>query len=280
LRPPAAPPPTIEVPSGAPTQAPPAAANLSVTVGQFAVAGTFPEFAGQTAALFDPLHGKRLTVAQIYDAAAQLEHAYAAAGYVLARVVVPPQKLVDNGTVRFVVIDGTIEQVDVNAVPERLRAVVSARMASLVGEPHVTLDEIERRLLLVGDLPGLQLRSTLAAGTTPGGTLLVVEATQNYVTGLVGINDRLPTSLGTWAIDTNLALNDALGLGEQAYFSYSSNPDFGTPRLRVRGGGIVLPIGPDGLTLNPEYTESIARPIPALGAPASDSDPASDRRMG
>lgn len=272
LRPPPSPPPTIEVPSGAPTQAPPAAANLSVTVGQFAVEGTFPEFQSQTAALLDPLRGKRLTVAQIYEAAASLEHAYAAADYVLARVVVPAQKLVDGGVVRLVVVDGVVERVDVSAVPERLRDVVAARMAPVVGKPHLMLDEIERRLLLVSDLPGLQLRSTLAAGATPGGTLLVVQATQNYVTGSVGIDDRLPTSLGTWAINTNLAINDALGLGEQAYFSYSSNPDFGTPRLRVRGGGIVLPIGADGFTLNPEYTESIARATPAPGTPAALGD--------
>ncbi len=272
LRPPPELAPTIEVPSGAPTQAPPAAANLSVTVGQFAAEGTFPEFESQTAALLDPLRGKRLTVAQIYEAAASLEHAYAAAGYVLARIVVPAQKLVDGGAVRLVVVDGVVERVDVSAVPERLRDVVAARMAAVVGKPHLTLDEIERGLLLVSDLPGLQLRSTLAAGVTPGGTLLVVQATQNYVTGSVGIDNRLPTSLGTWAINTNLAINDALGLGEQAYFSYSSNPDFGTPRLRVRGGGIVLPIGSDGFTLNPEYTESIARAIPPPGTPAALGD--------
>ena len=272
LRPPPATTPTIELPSGAPEAVPPNAANLSVQVGQVEVTGTFPEFQSGTAALLDPLRGKKMTVAQIYEAASMLEHAYAAAGYVLARVVVPQQKLVDGGTVRFTVIDGVIERVDVSAVPERQRDVVAARMASIVGEQHVTLDEIERRLLLVSDLPGLQLRSTLAAGATPGGTLLVVEATQNYVTGSVGIDDRLPSSLGTWTVNTNLALNDALGLGEQAYFSYSSNPDFGTPRLRVRGGGVVLPIGPDGFTINPEYTESIARPISALGSPNSLGD--------
>ena len=269
LRPAPTPSPAIELPGAAPETLPPAAAKLSFAAGGFDVAGTFPGFQGQTATLLDPLRGKRLTVAEIYAAAASLEQAYAAAGFVLARVVVPPQKLVDGGTVRLTVIDGTIERVDVDAVPERLRDVVNARMAAIVGEPHVTLAEIERRLLLVGDLPGPRLRSTLAAGATPGGTLLVVEATQNYATGSVGIDDRLPKSLGTWTITTNLALNDALGLGEQAYFSYSSNPDFGTPRLRVRGGGVVLPIGPDGFTLNPEYTESVARALPAPGAPTA-----------
>lgn len=270
LRPAPAPPPEIELPGGAPEAVPsPAAANLSVLVGQVEATGTFPEFQSQTTALLDPLRGKRVTVAQIYEAAAGLEQAYAAAGYILARVVVPPQKLGHGGRVRLVVIDEVIEQIDLNAVPERQRDVVAARMASIVGQQHVTLDDIQRRLLLVSDLPGIQLRSTLARGKSPGGTLLVVEATQNYVTGSVGVDDRLPKSLGTWTINTNLALNDALGLGEQAYFSYSSNPDFGAPRLRVRGGGIVLPIGDDGFTLNPEYTESVARAIPAPGAPTT-----------
>jgi hemolysin activation/secretion protein len=100
----------------------------------------------------------------------------------------------------------------------------------------------------------------------------VVEATQRYVTGSLGFDDRLPTSLGTWSINTSLALNDALGFGEQAYFSYSSSPDLGTPRLRVRGGGIVLPLGGDGLTINSEYTESVARAIPLPGTPASLGD--------
>jgi hemolysin activation/secretion protein len=272
LRPAPAPAPTIALPSGAGEAAPVGAAGLSVMVGSVAVTGTFPGFEGATAAVVDGLRGKRVTLAQIYEAASALERAYAAAGYVLARVVVPPQRLADGGAVRFTVIDGTIERVDVGAVPERQRAVVAARLGGIVGEAHVTLDEIERRLLLVSDLPGLRLRSTLAAGSTPGGTLLVVEATQDLVTGSFGVDDRLPQSLGTWTLNSTAAVNDALGLGEQAYVSYSTSPDVGSPRLRVFGAGVVLPLGNDGFTLNPEYTESIARPIPAPGTPATSGD--------
>jgi hemolysin activation/secretion protein len=265
--------PEIELPSAAPGAAPSGAAGLSVVVGQVEVAGTFPGFEGETQAVVGALGGKRVTVAELYAAASTLEHAYAAAGYILARVVVPPQRLVDGGPVRLSVVDGVIERVDVSAVPERQRAVVAGRMAAVVGAPHVTLAEIERRLLLVGDLPGIALKSTLAQGTIPGGTLLVVEASQQLVTGSVGIDDRLPNSLGTWAFNTSAAINDALGWGEQAYVSYSTSPgDWGVPRLRVAGGGVVVPIGNDGFTLNPEYTESIARPIPPPGTPATVGD--------
>lgn len=273
LRPSAPAAPEIELPSGAGEAAPAGAASLSFVAGQVEVEGTFPGFEGETQQIVGPLQGKRVTVAALYAAANALERAYAAAGYILARVVVPPQKLVDGGAVKLQVLDGHIERVDVSAVPERQRAVVAARMASIVDEPHVTLAEIERRLLLVGDLPGVTLKSTLAQGTTPGGTLLVVEATQQLVTGSLGVDDRLPKTLGTWTINASAAINDALGFGEQVYASYSTSPgDWGVPRLRVEGGGVVLPIGDDGFTVNPEYTESIARPIAAPGTPASVGD--------
>jgi hemolysin activation/secretion protein len=248
------------------------AERLSVRVGRFEIAGTFPGFEGRTAALFDPLRGKRVTVAWVYATANALEHAYAEAGYFLARVVIPPQQLVDGGPLHLTVVDGVIERVEVKDVPKRQRAVVMARLAGLVGLHHLTLDEIERRLLLVSDLPGLHVRSTLAAGNTPGGTLLVLQGTQSYAAGTFGFDDRLPASLGTWSLNASAALNGALGLGEQTYFSIDSTPDIGLPRLRVLGGGIVLPIGGDGFTVNPEYTKSLARPIPPAGTPATQGD--------
>lgn len=267
LRPAAPAPPIIELPGAAGPTAPANAANLSVQVGDIVVDGTFPEFRAETAALLDPLRRKRLTVAQIYAAATALEHAYAAAGFILARVVVPRQKLVDGGALHLTVIDGFIERIDVNAVPAHVRASVAARMAALVGVRHVTLADIERRLLVTADLPGLQLRSTIAAGATPGGTLLVLDATQNYVSGSVGVDDRLPRSLGIWSFNSTLALNNTLGFGEQFYVSGSTSTDFGNPPLQVFGGGIVMPIGNDGFTLNPEYTRSLAEPFPAPGTP-------------
>jgi len=70
LRPEPGPPPAISLPNGAPAQIPPEAANLSITVGQFEVSGTFPQFQNQTAVLINALRGTRMTVAQIYALAA------------------------------------------------------------------------------------------------------------------------------------------------------------------------------------------------------------------
>ena len=78
---------------------------------------------------FRTLESRRVTVARIYELANAMEEAYARAGYVLVRVTVPEQKLNDHGPLKIVVVDGFIEKVQVDNVPERVHALVAARMA-------------------------------------------------------------------------------------------------------------------------------------------------------
>jgi hemolysin activation/secretion protein len=261
---------TITGPAGL---TPPAnAAALSVTLSNIVVEGGFPELQPETAAITSRIRGKRVTVAEIFAAANAIEQAYAARGFVLVRVAVPPQQLKNGGTLRLVVIDGFIEGVNLAGVPEKQRAVVQARLASLIGKRHVTLAEIERRLLLASDVPGLVLSSTITAGTATGGTLLVLEATWSPVVGTLGIDNRLPVSLGNWELNGALAVNSPLGYGEQLYGAASAGADLGkvfdaTTPFQLLGVGAVLPIGLDGWKINPEYTNSVTRPAPAPGVP-------------
>jgi len=275
LRPAAPPVPNdLPVPARVPLQAPPGSQNLGFIVGRVAIKGGFPEFDIETNALIHTVKGHRVTVAQIYEFANALEQIYARAGYVLVRVTVPPQKLNDGGAVRIVIVDGFVEKVQVDHVPERVRELVSARMSSLVGRRHVKLGEIERRLSIAGDVPGLRLKSTLARGEELGGTLLVLEGTHRLVTATANIDNRLPSSLGSWSYGTSVALNSAFGLGEQFYVSAQASGDPALifdpiSPLRVLGAGAVFPLGTDGWILNPEYTNSRSQPLPGSGALAN-----------
>jgi hemolysin activation/secretion protein len=203
-----------------------------------------------------------------------MEEAYARAGYVLVRVMVPEQKLNDNGPLKIVIVDGFIEKVQVDNVPAQVRALVAARMASLIGRRHIKLDEIERRLLISGDVPGLRLKSTLARGKKLGSALLVLEGTHQLVTGTASVDNRLPASLGTWTYGTTVALNSAFGLGEQFYGSAQTGGDLrqsfdpASP-FRVLGVGAVFPVGLDGWVVNPEYTYSRTVPEPISGSPTN-----------
>jgi hemolysin activation/secretion protein len=268
---PATPSPTGDLPSSSSQQltAPAGAERLNFIVGRVVIKGPFPELDIETRALVRTVEGHRVTVAQVYEFANALEQAYARAGYVLVRVTVPPQKLNDHGRLLIVIVDGFVEKVQVDNVPDRVRALVSARMASLVGRRHIKLDEIERRLIIAGDVPGLRLKSTLARGKALGGALLVLEGTHQLVTATASIDNRLPSSLGTWSYGTSVALNSAFGFGEQFYASAQSSGDparfDSNSPFRVLGAGAVLPLGTDSWILNPEYTNSRSQPLPVSG---------------
>ena len=240
-------------------------ARLSVRMARVRIEGAFAGMADANAALKAAIENKRLTVAQIFAAARRLEEAYAEDGYTLARVTVPPQALTDNGTLRVVVIDGFIEAVDVEGVPERVRDLVLARTAAIAGRRHIVQADIERALLIAGDTAGLRLKSTLARGTQEGGTLLILEGRHQLVTGALGVNNTMPSSLGNWSRVASASLNSPFGYGEQFYVSgalggaFGEMPDMTSP-MRLFGTGLALPIGTDGWIINPEYTRSLTKP--------------------
>src|SRR3546814_19550551 len=78
----------------------------------------------------------------------------------------------------------------------------------------------------------------------------------------------LPSSLGRYAVGLGLDGNSALGLGETIYLRASGFPNGGretsildpTPRNRALAGGVILPIGTDGLTLNMEGVDARTAP--------------------
>ncbi|GJE72039.1 ShlB/FhaC/HecB family hemolysin secretion/activation protein [Methylorubrum podarium] len=273
----------LAIPEGVGPAAPAGAERLSLRVGRLRIEGA-PAGGGEADAaardLSARLSGRSITVADLFAAARDLEQAYAAQGFALVRVVLPAQQLKDGGDVRLLVVDGEIERIDVAALPSEIRARIAAVLAPLVGRPGLTLAEIERRVLLAGDTPGTVLRSTLAAGSRPGGTVLVVEARYKPVTGLVSTDNVLARSLGTYTLGTGLDLNSPTGNGESLYFRASGAPYAGgersflgaEPRNRALALGLILPLGIDGLTLNLEATDARTAPraVPGTLGIASD----------
>ena len=170
-------------------------------------------------------------------------------------------------------IDGFVEGVDVKGIPEKQRALVQARLASLIGERHVTLGEIERRLLLASDIPGLVAEFDDHARDGPGRNAAGAGGDLERGRRHARVDNRLPDSLGTWELNGALAVNSPLGYGEQIYGAASTGYNLGkvfdaTTPMQLLGAGFVLPVGVDGLKINPEYTNSVTRPAPTPWAPA------------
>ncbi len=234
--------------------------------------------AAALAAIRTQLTGKRVRVADIFAAAHALETAYARSGHVLVRVLVPAQSLADGATLRLVVIDGIIERIDTSAVPRAVRTRVARLLGGLVDRRGVTIAEIERALLLSGEVPGVTLQSTIAAGSAPGTSILLIGARWHMASGFFSFDNMLPPSLGGASYGIGFDLNGVAGLGEQIYLRASGLPTTGDngflgakPRNRALAAGIVVPIGGNGASAAIEVTESRTSPrfepgLPGIGS--------------
>lgn len=253
------------------TQAPPGSERIGITLSGVTVDGGFPEMAAANAAFEQRLTRGRIPVSELFEASADLEASYARAGYVLARVVLPQQTLRDGGALRVSVVDGFVESVDTSQAPPAIRRRIETLTGPLVDRKGLTMTELERQLLLAGDVSGVALGSALASGQRPGGTVIALDPEFRKVTGFVGFDNFAPPELGAIAPDdlqglvfnSGFELNSLLGYGETFYGRLSASPEdvlSSDPLYRVLAFGAVVPVGPSGLAVNVELTTSDTTP--------------------
>lgn len=255
------------------TKPPAGSEKLLINLSGVTLDGGLSQMAEVNAATQARLSGKTITVAEIFNAASDLETAYTQAGFVLSRVVLPAQELRDGGRLKIVVIDGFVETVDTTALPAPVRTRIERITEPLIGKRSLRLPEIERQLLLAGDTYGVALGSALAAGATPGGTSLILQPEFRPVTGFFAFDNYNADALGPVNLSAGVELNSPFNLGETLYARISGSPAsdndngvgsfFGSdPRVRTISFGGVVPLGYDGLTLNIEGTDSRTAPDP------------------
>ena len=254
------------------------AEKLFVRLSGIQIKGALPELSAATAELRQRLAGRPVSGAEIFAAARDLEAAYAKAGYVLVRVVLPPQHLVNGTNLRLTVVDGFVERIELKDVPETVRRRIASLIQPLVGHRGITLKEIERRILLAGDTPGVILRSTLAPGRGEGATVLVIDAKYQAVSETLTFDNTLSKSLGRTTLGAGLDFNSVAGLGELLYLRVNGRPADGEngffetyPRNRTLAAGLILPLWVDGLTFNAEYTDAHTTPVAVAGIQTTDT---------
>ncbi len=121
--------------------------------------------------------GRDLTLPELRNAAARITRFYNDHGYVLAQAYLPAQDVL-AGTVTIAVVEGRY-----GAIALRNQSSVSDAVAGRVlnglnrGAP-VAIAPLDRRLLLLSDIPGVLVRSTLSPGAEVGSSDLTVDLTR------------------------------------------------------------------------------------------------------
>ncbi len=174
---------------------------------------------------FEPGHAQSLQTLQAM--AQRISQHYRQNGYLVARAYLPAQEIRD-GVVTMAVLEGQYGQVTLNNSSRLDSQVPLDVLAGLNAGDVIALAPLEERLLLLSDVPGVQVRSTLVPGATLGLSDLVVD---------VKPEDRISGS-----VDADNAGNRYTGENRVGATVNWSNPggrgDLASLRLLTSGTGL------------------------------------------
>ena len=156
----------------APTDAVAEGARIRVNSLRVTGATLFPEDELIAAAGFTP--GSDLTLPELRNLAAGITRFYNSRGYVLAQAYLPAQDVLE-GAVTIAVIEGRYGAINVrnqSGVSDDVARRITAGLNT--GDP-VAIAPLERRLLLLSDIPGVLVHSTLSPGAEVGAADLTVD---------------------------------------------------------------------------------------------------------
>ncbi len=229
--------PTIVMPEG-----------VTVTVSEFRISGATSFAPDALAALVQPWTGKRLDIRGLNEAAGALTRYYQSNGHLLSYAYLPAQRVAD-GVIELAVLEGRLEGVQiVTAQNVRLRdEVIQAHTDTLIAPGPLLQEVVERKLLLLGDMPGVAARAAFTPGATTGGAEMVVSVAEDEPLEVRGeFSNHGGISTGQYRAGLQLHFRDIFGWGDSTHAR-----GFVSNRGSLVSGslGTTVPVGGDGWKL-------------------------------
>jgi len=195
--------------AGAPA---PAVNNVQVQLAGVRVEGTSRLDPAQLAGALPNVEGRSYDVAGLQALAADVEARARSLGFGFARAYLPPQDLA-GGILRIMVVEGQYGQVQATG-PAAAQA--QPWLAALKPGDAIRQEPLERALLLLEQLPGVEVKATLSPGAEPGtGNLQVKAEAQRKTTAEIGIDNHGNTHSGSERVRASVQVDSPLTFGDQ-----------------------------------------------------------------
>ncbi len=198
--------------------------------------------------LTQPLTGRAVKLSELKGLADQISALYAARGYALTVAIVPVQTVID-GVVRITVIEGAIDQVDVEfkqklsvSRANQIASAVRKRLRSVVQSGPVRTYDLERSILGIDDLSGLSASVIIRPSKTVEGSAdLLVVIDRQALELEVSSDDRLRREFGSKQAALSVSASSLALIGDRLDLSYRRSQIDGAYDYRAIGYG--APIG-------------------------------------
>ncbi len=158
--------------------------------------------------------GSELSLAELRSMTLKIVDYYHRNGYFVAQAYLPVQDIKD-GIVNIVVIEGNYGSITLRNKTNLSSRLANSLLSGLGSGDPITSAPLENSLLLLSDLPGVRIKSTLARGSSVGSSDLFVDITpEQRVTGSVDTDNTGNRYTGANRIGATVNLNDAAGFGD------------------------------------------------------------------
>jgi hemolysin activation/secretion protein len=206
-----------------PAESPTAASGVppggkAVLVERFEISGNQSIATEELQQVVAPYQGRAMTLLEVYEVADLLTRYYRTHGYALATANVPAQKI-GSGVVQLEVLEGNLGNVSVEGNKHYRSNFVQWQLDGLQPGAPLRNEPLEREMLLLNDLPGLDARAVLRPGDQFGTSDLVVAAEEKPVDAGLRYNNYGRESIGQERFEGNVALNGLMGIGDRLDFS-------------------------------------------------------------
>ncbi|MFJ7566474.1 ShlB/FhaC/HecB family hemolysin secretion/activation protein [Herminiimonas sp. NPDC097707] len=159
---------------------------------------------------------RELTLSELRGMASKIARYYHVRGYLLAQAYLPAQDIKD-GVVTIAVLEGHYGKVTVRNSTNLSDDLANGLLSGLNSSDAVSIAPLETSLLLLSDLPGVNVRSTLVPGASVGASDLIVDVTPGQrVTGAVDVDNGGNRYTGAHRVGATVNINNPTGLGDVA----------------------------------------------------------------
>jgi hemolysin activation/secretion protein len=248
----------VVAPGGTAMQAPAGAEQISFTLTEMQVEGVTAYPAEVLQALYVGLVGKQITVADAFKVAGEIERRYRGDGFVTSRVIVPEQAI-EGGRFRIVVVEGFIADIVYDGDIGAARDAVEKLVAPLRGMKPVNVADVERRLLLANDLPGLSVRAALEPSpSVVGGSVIVVRSERRPIDASFSYSNRGTPYLGSREMLATVAWNSVAAQADR--FSVAGKLSAQASRSTFFSASYDALVTPQGGTLGLSSSHATSQP--------------------
>ena len=191
-------------------------AGPKVSVNSLRVSGGTLFSEEQLIAATDFRPGSELNLSDLRNLAARITRYYNDRGYFLAQAYLPAQDI-QGGVVTISVIEGRYGAINLRNQSRLKDNVAHGVLAGLDSGDIVESAPLERRLLLLSDIPGVGVRSTLAPGSAVGTSDLIVDIVPGRsVTGSIEADNAGNRYTGPYRLGGSVYFNNLTGNGDVA----------------------------------------------------------------